>query len=311
VRGSLVKLPTSYLRPVRWPVPDLRSERRRKREFLAQARELTSHVAADHQGLSFLVPTQSDGKLFLKGTRWEFVVLDRAVGILRAAGKPVDGTTFVDVGAFVGTTTIPALALHGFGRAVSVEPDRDNLRLLRANLCLNGLDHRATVLAGAASASSGSSLFLPGSRLGDLVRATKGRLTEHASVGAFRVATVTLDDLADRGVVDPRRTGLLWLDCQKQELAALGSARRLIDAGVPVVFALRRQQFRESGRIVARLMKSYEHVVNLRLGGKEPTSAWEAEPMPIEGLPQLAGRKGLTDVLLVRGLQARTLAAAS
>jgi FkbM family methyltransferase len=292
-------LPTSY------------SERRRKREFFGLARELTSYVAADRHGLSFLVPTRSDGKIFLKGTRWEFVVLERAVAILRAAGQPVDGSTFVDVGAFVGTTTIPALALHGFGRAVCVEPDRDNLRLLRANLCLNGLDHRATVLAGAASATSGSSLFLPGSRLGELVRATKGRLTDEASTGAFRVATLTLDDLVGRGIVDPSKTGLLWLDCQKQELAALGAADRLIDAGVPVVFALRQQQFQESGRTVARLMESYEHVVNLRLGGKRPASAWEGQPVPIERLPELAGRKALTDVLLVRDLDAQTLAAAS
>jgi FkbM family methyltransferase len=305
-----VNLPSRHLRAVR--DPDARALRRRKAEFLELARELTPYIAAEYRGMAFLLPTSSDGKLFLKDTRWEFVALERATALLREAGRPVEGSTLVDVGAFVGTTTIPALELHGFGRAVSIEPDPDNLRLLRANLCLNGVDSRTTVVAAAASAASGSRLFLPGSRLGEALRWTKGRLTDASDPTAFRVQATTLDELVECGVVDPGSTGLLWLDCQKQELETLGSATSFIDARVPVVFALRPQRMHQKSPLLARLADAYEHVVDLRRHGKDPAGGWTAEPEPIERLPALAQRKSVTDVLLVRGLDAaRTLAAAS
>jgi hypothetical protein len=100
-----------------------RRTRRRRRELLDRARLLTPYVAAVNQGLVFLVPTSSDGQLFVKGEVSEFRILDRAFSILRDARLHPKAPTIVDVPAHVGTTTLAALAHHGFARAVAIEPD--------------------------------------------------------------------------------------------------------------------------------------------------------------------------------------------
>ena len=52
------------------------------------------------------------------------------------------GRSFVDVGANIGTTTIPALLSHGFETAVAIEPEPENVRVLRMNVLLNDLEDR-------------------------------------------------------------------------------------------------------------------------------------------------------------------------
>ena len=51
--------------------------------------------------------------------RTEMEILERAGGLLSVVGT-VAGRQFLDVGANIGTTTVPALRLHGFGTAIAV-----------------------------------------------------------------------------------------------------------------------------------------------------------------------------------------------
>jgi FkbM family methyltransferase len=305
IAGSPAKSSGPVVRTAIATLPTRRriAQKAARREFFRQAQGVTAYVSADYEGLSFLAPTESDGKLFLKVQRWEFVALERAIALLRRSGEVKPGSTFVDVGAHGGTTTIPALALHGFGRAISIEPDRENLRLLRANVALNGLADRVTVIEGAASSQPGRRWFLPGGGPGE--RSTKGRLSDAAD-SALPVEAMTLDELVQRGFVDPARTGLLWLDCQKQELEALRSATSFVARGVPIVFALRSQRLAAGD--VAHLLESYQHVVDLRRGADKTDRRWQPELEPVERLVELAQRSSLTDVLLFRRREAMALA---
>jgi FkbM family methyltransferase len=277
-------------------------EKRERREFLLRARSLTPYVAAGYRDLTFLVPTPSDGKLFVNGEASEFRILERAVSILRTAGRLPGSPTIVDVGAHVGTTTIPALAHHGFARAVAIEPDPENVRLLRANLALNGLMDRVTVLEAAASDTAGRRPFLRGARDEGAYRWKKGSLTDEPSPSALVVETITLDQLTVDGIVDPATTGLLWLDCQKHEEHVLRSASAFVDHRVPIVFALRPHLLAESSPLVVQLMDAYEQVVHLRRRAAGPESSWIPEIRPIEHLADLCRRRAATDVLVARGL---------
>lgn len=272
-----------------------------RKAFWESARSLTPYVAAGYGDAVFILPTVSDGKLFVSNARRsEFVVLERAVSILRDTDRPARAATIVDVGAHIGTTTIPALLHHGFDRAVAIEPDPDNLRLLQANLALNGLETRASVIAAAVSDKAGRHAFVPGSREQGRFKWTKGRLMDEPSAAAIEVETLTLDGMVEDGIVDPAVTGLLWLDCQKEEEEALTRATRFFEHRVPIVFVLRANKLKEDSPLLGRLREaSYEQVVDLRRPRADKTVPWKPTFEPVDSLVRLSDRKSLTDVLVL------------
>ena len=100
--------------------------------FWGLAQSMTPYVAVEYRDDVFVLPTAIDGKLFVNaGRRSDLVVLERVCAILRDAGRLAEKETIVDVGAHIGTTTIPALTHHGLVRAVAIEPDPAHLPLLR------------------------------------------------------------------------------------------------------------------------------------------------------------------------------------
>jgi FkbM family methyltransferase len=154
---------------------------------------MTPYVALQHLEEVFLLPTRIGSKVFATEGRSEFVVLERACVILRGEGRFSGRDTIVDVGAHIGTTTIPALSRQGFVRAVAIEPDPAHLPLLRANVALNQLEERVTVVAATLSdASRLQQPFSQGSRKG-VVDLRSPRLAEPISTWTPTVRPV--DDL--------------------------------------------------------------------------------------------------------------------
>jgi FkbM family methyltransferase len=281
--------------------------RAEREAFFDAARAVTSHVVADSRWGTFLVATSDRGvgrKLFTALGRSEMKTLERAIHVIDLrAGPPANGRgTLVDVGANIGTTTVPALLHFGFDDAVAIEPDEENCRLLAANLALNGLGDRSRVIACAvsdtvghatlvrhASNSGAHQLRLPGASLSIETAA------EELS-GAVDVPKTTLDELARRGEIDPRRVGLLWLDVQGHEGHVIGGGASLLERGVPVVFELSGDALRRAGRLeelVAAVTGPYTEFVDLRT---DPPA-----PRPVETLSDALGRSrdGTTDFLLL------------
>jgi FkbM family methyltransferase len=274
---------------------------RARAAFWERAKSVTPYVALQHSNDIFLLPTEIDSKVFAVAARPEFVVLERACVLLRAEGRLAEQHGIVDVGAHIGTTTISALSEGGFAWAVAIEPDPVHLPVLRANLALNNLDERVTIIgAGMASRRWLGQPFLPGSRKEGSYRWMKGRLAEEPSVDTISVETVTLDGLVEAGLADPATTGLLWFDCAGCERRALESASVFFDQRVPIVFPLRREHFSEPNPLLERLTSTYEQVVDLRSPRlSDPLSTWAPTIRPARDLPGLLPeRKKLTDVLL-------------
>jgi FkbM family methyltransferase len=260
---------------------------------------MTPLVATEYDGAVFLVPTRAVAKFFVNRNRKDLRVLAQAISTLREAGR-LRGDTFVDVGAHIGTTTISALIHRGLARAVAVEPDADNLRLLQANLALNDLAQRVTVVAAAISDAPGAAYLVQGDPAKSAAFWTKGQLTSEPSDGALSVDVVTLDGLAAEGIISPASTALLWLDCQKREQNAIRAAQRFLAQRVPLVFALRHRDISEKAPGLAALARAYERFVDLRRN--ERTERGEPWAPVVESLEELLERrsqkKGLTDVLV-------------
>ena len=264
-----------------------RGERSVRAEFVAGAEAFTPYVAVEVEGLTFLVSTRDPkmAKFFASRKRNELRVLESALGILGGAGG-----TFVDVGAYLGTATLAALR-SGFASAVAVEPEPDTVRLLRANVALNGADDRIRVVASALSNRAGTAdLDLgPGSR--GKARVVAGP-DDTARGETIEVALTSLDELG----IDPVEIGLLWLDVEGHEVHVLEGGPRTLAVSPPLVMELYPRLLARAGsldRLVPLLGQHYTHVADLRTGD---------EPRPVEELGNLVDgyADGHTDLLLLR-----------
>ena len=274
-----------------------RDQLRARGRFWQTAREYTRHVSVELDGVRYVVSTVDAGvghDIFVNAHRPELIVLPRAVSLL-----PQAGGTFVDVGANVGTTSIPAVTRHGFDRAVAIEPGPESALLLRANCLLNGADDRVTVVAAAAGDEEGTVLL-------DVSAPNPGAygvVREGAASGPVEpipVDQVTLDGLAARGVFDPAHVGLLWVDAQGYEAHVLAGAAEVLRHAPPVVVAVRPKKLIRAGRADAfldTLEQTYAHAVDLRAPSLR-LPVWRPEIAAISWLRELFATGRVTDVLV-------------
>ncbi len=242
---------------------------RARRLLLELARHVTPYVAVDLPDGRFLVSTRDAGigrVAFVFGENPEFETLGRAVEVLRANGRIQTDGTFIDVGANIGTTVVPALLRHGYERAVCFEPETDNLPVLAANVALNGLAERVEIVNAAVSDVAGRGSFGRGpmTRLG---RRTGVGSLSRSDGGTVEIEIVTLDEALSSHGVASDRVGLLWIDAQGYEGHVLRGAPRLLATGVPLVFALRREKLKDAGGIEPLLAGTagYRSFVDLRV----------------------------------------------
>lgn len=230
-------------------------------------------VAVRVGDLWYFVPTKDVlGKVtFLEGG-FEQEVMVAAVGLLedRLGRAPLAGRTFVDVGANIGTSTIPAVKMLGARHAVAIEPAAENCRLLRANIAANDLDGRVTVVQVALSDRAGEhQLEIGPDNSGDC----RIRLTSDAgSIGEStwateRVSSATFDEVCGAQDIRMEDVGLVWMDTQGHEAHVLEGASSLLDSGVPVLaeywpYGLRRAGALE--RLHAIVAANYGAVIDVR-----------------------------------------------
>jgi FkbM family methyltransferase len=276
-----------------------------RRAFFGEAARHTELICARSGESRFLVPTwdKKVGRLlFSKGARGEMSVLRRCARILESFGLPsaFANRTFVDVGANIGTSSVTALAEHGFAAALACEPEPMNYRVLRANAVLNGMEDTLHALNVAVSDREGT-LVMAASKMnsGGHRVPSKG---ESITGETFTVQCVTLDGLVQRGQLEPASVGLLWMDAQGHEGHVLTGASSLLAAGVPMVMEYKPTSLRLAGGLDAvhdAVREHFTHFLDLR--GKRDV-AQSSGFMPASSIDQVAARydTGFTDILAVR-----------
>lgn len=253
-----------------------------------------SDVTVTVDGIRYLVDHTDGGpggELFVWRVLPEFAAVRRALALLDERGESTAGRVFVDVGANIGTTCLPAVAHLGFARAIAIEPYRPNAQLLRANANLNELAELVDVVEAAASDYEGEATFAAGKpTTRRRHRAGAGTLRSDGAGEAVRV--VTVDDELTRQGVAADDVGLLWADVMGHEARVALGARKLLDASRPFVFAARTGKLRRTGDLqsfTALIERNYAHVVDLR----DPSSSVE----PSSALRDLLRPRVITDVL--------------
>jgi FkbM family methyltransferase len=144
------------------------------------------------------------------------------------------GRTVLDVGANIGTVAIPMVTRYGAARAVALEPEPLNFRLLRCNVLLNGLEDRILCLPVAASDKEQLVDFeLSESNYGDhRVRVAGTSEADHMSESQRSVISVNampLQRALEGANVDRSEIALVWVDTQGYEGQVLAGAADLRD----------------------------------------------------------------------------------
>jgi FkbM family methyltransferase len=158
-----------------------------------------------------------------------------SVQVLRAAVRP--GDVVFDVGANIGFfATLFSRWVGAEGRVVAVEPEPENLVLLRHNLESNRCDN-VTVCDCAVGAESGMAQFSM-----DAATGATGHLGQSATAGEIAVGTgqvrvietrvETIDRLVEIQSASPR---VVKMDIEGGELAALEGAARTLSLHRPLV----------------------------------------------------------------------------
>lgn len=277
------------------------------RAYLRAARSRGSHVATSADGLVYVVDVRDrgpGGALLLDGATPELDILPRALTILDERAAPRRRSWFVDVGANIGTTVVPAVARHGFERAIAIEPEPENVRVLRANVALNAVGDRVEVVAAAAGEVKGEAAFRRGRPVDAGWRAGAGALAigRPAGPGDPTVAVVTVDSILAERAVAPADVGLLWLDVQGHEGSVLKGAETLLRDRAPVVFALRGRKLAKAGTLdytLDTIEATYSHVVDLRPADERGT--WQRDVRPASALREIVASRRTTDVLAFSG----------
>ena len=148
-------------------------------------------------------------------------------------------THFVDVGANIGFFTLVVAQRAPNGRVWSVEPDDQNIRLLRANIALNAFEDRVEAHHLAASDADGEVFFSTlgheaniGSRF---TAKEEGALLERSLEGArkpTRIRAQTVDSLV-RG----KKVDLVKIDVEGHEPAVFVGMREVLRQQRPRVFS--------------------------------------------------------------------------
>lgn len=224
-----------------------------------------------------------------------------AVGFLADNNRPVDGRTFVDIGANIGTSTLDALLHFGFARSVSFEPDRDNYRLLRTNLVLNGLEERSATYLMAMSDREGTvTIERRAGNTGD------SRVSVGGAAGDADADTVPcsrFDTLVAAGTLDVDAIGLLWIDVQGHDAFVLAGAESALAAGVPTMVEYWPDELAGAGGLdlfETLVREHYREVIDVRAleRGRDGSAR-----LPASRVGELRSRypgERLTDLLLIR-----------
>lgn len=266
-------------------------------------RRLSPAVVANRGEYRFLVSTADDviGRTtFMKGA-YDLDAMDTAVALMtRHLGRnPVADRVAVDVGANIGTTTIPLVKRFGARRVVAVEPSPGNFALLECNTILNGVQQQVACVQAAVSSATGSVLLeLSPTNSGDhrvRVIADPGRYDEHGRE-LITVDTAAVDTILDREGIDPAEVGLLWVDVQGHEGHVLESAAGLLKHGVPTLVEYWPYGLRRSGGLDllhAQIGTWFTTVVDVLGGGRCLPAA------DIGSLADVYADDGQTDLLLL------------
>lgn len=275
-------------------------------------RPFAPSVAVELDGLRYYVDTNDFGLsriVFAQGS-YDQDVMAEAFAIIKALSgqsRLLEGRTFVDIGANIGTSTIPAIKVFGAAEGIAFEPEPQNYRLLRCNLLANDLDDRVQAhRLGLSDRTGWAALELAPNDSGDHRVRLRNDLADgpyhESSRPAQDIVLARLDDVVADHAIDVGRIGVVWMDTQGHEGQVLAGATILLDGDIPVVleywpYGLRRA---DGLGLLSRLVaEHYRRVVDVRASMKARRVV-EFPATQLQRLEEVYVGRAYTDLVLLK-----------
>jgi FkbM family methyltransferase len=148
----------------------------------------------------------------------------------------------VEVGANIGTTSLPLARDHGC-RVLAIEPEPENFALLEANVRNNGLEAQILCESVAVAERSGAgNVLIPVDTSGGVELAEASAVGPPLGSAEIRgvepVRTAPLSELLREHRIDPSTIAFVWSDAQGSDGHVIATAPELWAAGVPLYMEL-------------------------------------------------------------------------
>ncbi|MDQ8043771.1 MAG: FkbM family methyltransferase [Patulibacter sp.] len=277
----------------------------RREQLRKLIRRATPIVVREDRGINYVIDLRDESEvthwIWFFG-RYEEPLLARAAACLSLDGRgerPLEGKTFLDVGANIGTASLCALLRQGASNTLLFEPHPANLRLLRMNLAANDLTTKGRVCAVAVSDADGEVTFEESEdnigdhrvRDGEVEAGTLGE--EHRTT--ITVPATTLDNALSAAGVAPESVGLVWVDVQGHENQVLDGAASLLAAGAPWCVEFWPYGLKRAGtleRFLTTVRANFSHAWDLGIpdGWETEVPAQPGRRVELADLPALAAR---------------------
>ena len=229
-------------------------------------------------------------KIFIEGN-FEFDKLLKTIKILGLNHKKM---TLVDVGANIGSISIPALTRNYFSNAILFEPEIRNYRILKANIYLNKLENKMQSNNIALSSRKGEKLRLFKNEFnrGD------NRILNKKNYLKRKTQIVNTDILDNYTKKLNRNNSLIWMDTQGHEFFIIQGAKKTLKKRIPLVMEFQPDLMPKNWiKKSNNLFKNYKYFYNLSDTGKNK------QKLNIEIIKKLYKKieknKGFTDLLLI------------
>ena len=202
---------------------------------------ISPNIAVQVGGIRYFLSTadrEVSRKTFISGGFEQEKVSQTLRLIEERTGQSVVGKEWIDIGANIGTTTVPAVRLFGAAHVWAFEPSPDNVTLLMCNVIANSISEQVTVLPIALSNVTGPAVLeLSPDSWGDhrIVTSTMDGLFHEASRSHVCVRAETFDQIARERGISMDRVGLVWMDTQGHEGRILEGAAVIFESSVPVL----------------------------------------------------------------------------
>lgn len=253
----------------------------KRQEAFDLFRSFSPSVAVDIGGTWYFVSTADYGLsriVFGQGSYEQDIMAETFRLIEDLLGAPaLSGRTFIDVGANIGTSTIPAMRNFGASDVIAFEPEPRNYRLLRCNVIANDLESKVrTFPLGLSDSSRTADLEWDEGSWGDHRVRLRSDLVDgpyrESSRSLIRVELATFDDCVTSIPIDLERVAVVWMDIQGHEGQMLSGAKRLTSSSIPVAmeywpYGLRRAD--GLSLLHDLIARHYSEVVDVRASMRE------------------------------------------